>query len=200
MKKLAIAIVLMLIGTSLATLTSPVWAPQPTPDPGNYQIIFQNVVYNSIDDTSTWFYIVKSLGSPAISHIVFEFKTCDPSPLEDLFVDAGGTLAGGSVTWDVGTDPPTGKYGIKFEFNFDDSEPETWEANVWFTLKGQWDENGIEVWVKAGHQDPYQGPSYNVEGPACFVIPEIPGTISAIVATFAALGFLAKKRSISIKH
>jgi len=181
----------MIVGFSVLLLTSPVGA---QPDPTNYQVTFNEVIYDEVANVSTWYYTVCSLGPPAISHIVFEFKTCDPDLFgQDLLIGGEGSLEGGTVKVElVDPDPTTGKSGIKFEFEFTTNpEPETWCATVQFTLEGLWDENGIEVFVKAGSDGPW--PSYDIPGPSCFVIPE-PATIGAVATSLLALVAYAARR------
>jgi len=99
------------------------------------------------------------------------------------------------VQWDiVDPDNTTGITGIKFDIGIPKGETLT----VWFTLEGLWDNNDITVWIKAGQQDPYEGPDYTVTEPACFIIPE-PATIAALATSLLALAAYAthKKNRIT---
>jgi len=159
MKKLIYFSPLFYVLIASVAIIQPVFAPAPIPEPEDYQVTFVNVVYNEAGNTSTWTYDITCLGDPEISHSVFEFKFCDP-PLSSI-------LDAGPEPWEiVDPDPTTGVNGIKFDSPVTIDETLT----VWFTLEGLWDINDIEVWIKAGDQDPYEGPSYLPEGPACTLI------------------------------
>lgn len=171
---------------SIILSTSIVFA-QPVPVTEDYIVEFLGVDYDEPANTSTWTYNLTCVGEPEISHFDFEFKTvCDP-PLTAI-IDAG------PEPWEIkdadNPDPTTGIVGLKFDQSINKNE----SLVVWFTLEGLWGINDMEVWIKAGNQVPYTGPSYLPEGPACFVIPEVPlGTLGALGATFMALILVAKK-------
>jgi hypothetical protein len=189
MKKI-ICLNLAMLASILAVIMIPsVFAPAPIPEPEDYQVTFVGVVYNEVANTSTWTYEVTCLGDPEISHFDFEFKFCDP-PLTSV-------LDAGPEPWEISDpDPTTGVSGIKYDFPVEKGDTIT----VWFTLEGLWDINDIEVWIKAGNQDPYEGPSYLPEGPACFLVPEVPlGTLGTLTAAFAAIALTARKRSTKNK-
>ena len=147
---------------------------------------------------SIWHYIVTSSGSPQISHIVFEFEeVCDP----DLknFIEGRGSVEDYEDVYDVvvstGYDPKTGATGIKFEFEYkgeEGEEPEGWTANVWFTLWESWIVQEMDVWIKAGNEEPKE---QTVTGSHCFEIPEVPfGSISVIITACVAMGILSRSR------
>ncbi|NIO37891.1 hypothetical protein GTO27_09340 [Candidatus Bathyarchaeota archaeon] len=192
MKKKTFVCILMLVviiamSTSLFVSGREIDHP-PMPEEEDYEVTFVGVVYDAHANTSTWTYNVTCNGDPEISHIDFELKErCDP-PLTAI-VDAGPD------PWEiVDPDPTTEVTGIKFDIPVAKGETIT----VWFTLEGLWAVNDIEVWIKAGKQDPYAGPSYLPEGPACFFIPEVPlGPIATILAAFAALGLVARAKIFS---
>jgi hypothetical protein len=158
LKKLASYILpLLLIGAMI--LAYPVSADINVPYQidSNYVVTLKNVVYDAGDNEQTWYYEVECTGSPAISHFLFEFKEiCDP-PL-DAIVDAGPGTVEISEDYDD-TIPPMDKIGIKFETPVLEGE----KVQVWFTLKGQWDDGTIEFWIKAGETTPHG----TVEGPEC---------------------------------
>lgn len=190
MKKILNYLVSLILIVSLVSYTiTLVAAPPPTPEPGDYDITFLDVTYDEVANSSTWRYNVTCIGDPEISHFDFEFKlVCDP-PLASI-IDASPT------PWEVvDPDPTTGVTGLKFDFGVPKGETVT----VMFTLEGMWTVNNITVWVKAGHQDPYEGPSYIIGGPSCFVIPEVPfGTVATLMATLAAFGLLVKKKTFKM--
>jgi len=183
-KSLSLTLLLVAVGVTTVLLISPVRAPVTVAELGDYEVDFVGVVYDEVANTSTWTYDITCIGDPEISHIDFEFKlVCDP-PLTSI-VDAGPDPWG-----IVDPDPTTGITGIKFDIPVKKGETLT----VWFTLEGLWGVNDITVWIKAGKQEPYQGPFYTVPGPSCFIIPE-PATIGAVAASLlAAVVYVARRR------
>ena len=155
---------------------------------GAYEVELLNVDYNPNTNLQNWTYRITGIETPAVSHVVFEFKTvCDP-PLS--VIDSAGPVTV-EISDDYGdTIPPTGKVGIKFEgFDTADGSIEPGEsAVVWFTLVGEWPVGTIEVWIKAGNDVVVSG---IVEGPECRLenrVPEIPlGTVMAGTSMIVAL-------------
>jgi hypothetical protein len=119
---------------------------------GGHSIVLGGAVY--ADGYTTFTYIVTSGSSPALSHWILAF--C--GDLAD--VDAGpGTI-------ELGNDPTTGVYGIKFDTGLDSGET----MEFYITLPGMWDTGMIEAAVKAGTTECY----YMVEGPVCDDVPPPP--------------------------
>ncbi|GAB4321963.1 MAG: hypothetical protein Kow0074_13140 [Candidatus Zixiibacteriota bacterium] len=118
---------------------------------GNFEIVFDSVVYNNPAGTSTWYYRVRWNGTPpALSH---------------LTLGLCGTIGGDNVIGSVpphtivGRDGSTGVYGIKW----DSGEPviQTFPANQWvgfqFTLNEQYEVGEAQVVAKAGQQEEIVG-------------------------------------------
>jgi uncharacterized surface protein with fasciclin (FAS1) repeats len=151
-----------------------------------YTVVLVDVTYDEPANTSTWCYDVTCLtGDPDISHVDFEFKTCDP-PLSDIIPSEDYEI--------VDPDPTTGVTGIKFDEPVNEGETKTF----CFTLRGLWAVNDIEVYIKAATSD---HPTHLPEGPACFFIPEVTlGSIMAVAAMFAAFGLYAYKKKQTPKQ
>jgi hypothetical protein len=171
---------MFVLASTLVLSTPLVFAQAPVE---NYEVEFLGVTYDEGANTSRWCYLVTCFDDPAISHIDFEFKFCDP-PLTTV-IDAN------PEPWETGIDGSTGLTALKF----DDLSVNPGESiTVCFTLEGLWAENGIDVYIKAGQDLPM----YNRGGPACFVIPEVAvGSIMAVAAMFTALGLFAYKKKHS---
>ena len=126
------------------------------------------------DGTSTWTYRVTSGPKPAISHWVLEF---DPALDAENVVDA-------SELYEVGTDPTTGLYGLKFDRGYcsgdddddddddkdrrgktdDDDDDGGCETRVvTFTLDRAYEPSSTRVAIKAGRDVEVDGP---IPGPS----------------------------------
>lgn len=108
---------------------------------------------NNIDGTSTWSYTVTGVGaSKDLSHWILAL--CDELDEQDV-VD---TVPSSDV--EIGTDPTTQVYGIKWDKEIDkNGGTKTFE----FTLNGQYASELVEVAFKAGTQVYY----CSITGPGC---------------------------------
>jgi hypothetical protein len=122
---------------------------------GEHVFEFRGVTYNS-DGTSTWDYTVTSGRKPSLSHWVLEW---DPSIL------GPGNVVYCSEQHEVGTDPKTHVYGLKFDGGYRDNE----SRDVTFTLDGWYEVTSTRVGVKAGKKTEVEGP---ISGPGGELEPE----------------------------
>jgi len=117
---------------------------------GNDYLGFWNVElvngpdYDPITNTTSYVYQISGWGEPGkdLSHWVL--------PLEEgMGVTTAWVNELPSTTWEVGSDPTTGAYGLKF----DDGQPidETYTYVV--VLQGAWNAQPGSVFLKAGHGD-----------------------------------------------
>ena len=132
---------------------------------GPHTIVFYGRSYDAVNDESTWYYLVTSGSSPAISHWVLGL--CVGHTVNDA----------GPGTWVVGLDQNkkgnlTGVYGVKWESGLDDDE--VVQHSV--TLDGNWDVEDVEVGIKAG------GDIYTdlILGPSCTPPAEISVEVSGL--------------------
>lgn len=123
----------------------------------NHSVEFKGVVYDAVNDRSTWYYTVVSGNSPAISHVTYALLCADIRIL-----DAGiwsGTVPGGishiskagkpepvSFPASAKGDTTTGFSGLKFDLGFNDNQ----SRNYYFTLNGQYEQGIMAVAFKAG--------------------------------------------------
>lgn len=117
-----------------------------------FRITLTDVYYNAVADETTFTYKVESTpaAGKGLSHFVIAF--C---------LDEDAIVASSHSPIEVGRDPTTGLVGIKFdEFEM---EPEERSRTVWFTLKGEWTTDDIEIAGKAA-RDTAQG---TITGPSC---------------------------------
>jgi hypothetical protein len=122
---------------------------------GEHVFEFRGVTYNS-DGTSTWDYTVTSGRKPSLSHWVLEW---DPSIL------GPGNVVYCSEQHEVGTDPKTHVYGLKFDGGYTGNE----SRDVTFTLDGWYEVTSTRVGVKAGKNTEVEGP---ISGPGGELEPE----------------------------
>jgi len=109
---------------------------------------FLGVVYND-DGTSTWAYRVTSGEKPSLSHWVIEL---DPSIGEENVLKA-------SEDFEVGKDPTTGIYGLKFNESYKDDET----REIEFVLDKWYQAGKTRIAIKAGKDveigEPISGPT-----------------------------------------
>lgn len=160
---------------TLAVLASVVlWAAAPavaeTTTVGTHTVTYYGVRYDypSVGE-STWYYSVTSVGSPAISHVVFAMP-CDWIRILDAGLWNGGDiltspLSSGAGAPDPGIfpakpqrDPTTGVTGLKFDEGFE----QLYTKYYYFTVDGNYAEETIDLAIKAGGNERYgsiTGPS-----------------------------------------
>ncbi len=103
---------------------------------GDHLFEFRGVMYNA-DGTSTWTYDVTSGRKPALSHWVLEWDSSILGP---------GNVVSCSEPYEVGNDPKTQVYGLKFDGGYRDNE----SRSVLFTLDGWYETTSTRIGVKAG--------------------------------------------------
>ena len=116
---------------------------------GGHTFEYLGVTYN-YDGTSTWTYRVSSAEKPSLSHWVLG---CSSSLKDSNVVDA-------SEAYDVGSDPRTGLYGVKFDQGYcsgtDDDDRRQWATCetrlVSFTLDAWYEVESTSIATKAGQE------------------------------------------------
>jgi len=124
-----IASIVLLVGLSFSAFAEDVL------NIGNHTFEYLGTVYNE-DGTSTWTYLVTSGRKPSLSHWVLEL---DPSLSEDNIVEV-------SEEFEVGEDPTTGVYGLKFDQGYQDDET----REVVFVLDAHYAPQDTRIAIKAG--------------------------------------------------
>jgi hypothetical protein len=112
--------------------------------------------YRVTDESTTFIYEVTSGERPAISHVIFELCVVEGAvfgfydPVNDVKTP---------MPVEVGLDPTTGIFGVKFDYDFDDNETRYY----YIELPGFWSLLETNVAVKSGLVVDY----VVVEGPVC---------------------------------
>ncbi|MDD5646457.1 MAG: Ig-like domain-containing protein, partial [Candidatus Bipolaricaulis sp.] len=122
---------------------------------GDHLFEFRGVTYNA-DGTSTWLFDVTSGHKPALSDWVLEW---DPSVLGPSIVVSC------FERYEVGSDPKTQVYGLKFDGGYRDEE----SRGALFTLDGWYEIASTRIGVKAGKDVEVSG---FISGPGAKLEPE----------------------------
>lgn len=112
---------------------APAWAE-------HYSISYDGSSYDADLDQTTFRYTVVGTGqAPALSHFVVGLPLCDP-PISILSTSPAGG--------EIGRDPFTGVYGIKWDFGVEPDQSQSYS----YTVTGEIAEGPVTVVVKAGRE------------------------------------------------
>lgn len=97
------------------------------------------------DHNTTAFYEIDAGAAPAISHVTFQ--TCGDVTVVDAGTFDPISYTKTSTPYELGHDPTTGLYGVKFE----QGVPEFANAYYYITLEGEWAQADGYVALKGGN-------------------------------------------------
>lgn len=128
-----------------------------TVGPGSHQLTFKEVRYDFPNQgQSTWFYTVKSVGPPAISHLVFELPCPDLMILDagmwdgkntsNLTSGAGQPVPGNFPAAPTHNPPTNTSHSLKFDLGFGENQT----RHYYFTVNDNYAAENIRVKPKAG--------------------------------------------------